>query len=326
MSTQIKVKNPCQRLGAILLEEDVISKGQLREALEKKEAEGGFLGKVLVEMGYINEIELTSILVKQCKIPHISLMDYEVDKSLIEMVTKEVCDAHALVPIDKMGTILTVAMVDPLDLQALEVVRKHCPDLKIKPILCSWNHYENVMRKHFPREVAQEETVSLGSFGLSESTPAKPEAAKKEKPASERETVPAASPEPKLVPDESSPDAQDFRDSLREYVHTIVHSGLEGVGDRVSAHIAKSATLPFTGAQLIDEVRTAMGDALDDALGGLLFQVQEALEHANVPAKELTSAQLSDMLRSNLRLAFEEASSGFLERLEQFIPRDPNNE
>lgn len=160
------------RLGDMLVREGAVSVGQLEEALSKQRESGKFLGQVLVEMNFITQATLVSILVKQCKIPHISLVDYDVSEELFQLVPKELCLKYNLLPIDKLGRILTLAMVDPLDLDALEQVRKTCPDIKIKPILCDWNHFDSVAKRIFQTPQQQNaQEVTAGSFGLSEKKP-----------------------------------------------------------------------------------------------------------------------------------------------------------
>lgn len=155
------------RLGELLVHEGVITQLQLNEALHKQQQTGTFIGQTLVELGYLTQSTLVSFLVKQCKIPHISLLDYNVGEDLFKLVPKAMCQQFRLLPIDKLGKILTLAMVDPLDAAALEKVREQCPDLKIKPILCTWNHFEQVSRKLFTDNAHQPAEVSMGSFGLS---------------------------------------------------------------------------------------------------------------------------------------------------------------
>jgi len=154
------------RLGELLVQEGVITAQQLNEALVKQRETHSFIGQTLVEMGYLNQSTLVSFLVKQCKIPHISLLDYNIGEDLFKLVSKELCLEHRLLPIDKLGRILTLAMVDPMDAAALEKVRESCPDLKIKPILCTWAHFEQVAHKLFADPKAAAE-VSMGTFGLS---------------------------------------------------------------------------------------------------------------------------------------------------------------
>lgn len=196
------------RLGDMLVQEGVISQGQLAEALKRQAESGGFIGQVLVEMNFISQATLVSFLVKQCKIPHISLVDYVVSEDLFKLVPKELCLKHHLLPIDKLGRILTLAMVDPLDVDALEQIRSSCPDLKIKPILCDWNHFESVAKKVFHTETRVAQEVTAGSFGLSAQKPKKPAAAPPATP------TPAATPMPSAIPVDSHPGVDAAVDAL----------------------------------------------------------------------------------------------------------------
>lgn len=177
--------NSRARLGEMLVQEGVVTAGQLEEAIKHQKDNGGFIGNALIALQYIDQNSLISFLVKQCKIPHISLLDYTVNEELFQLVPKEICNEYLCVPIDQLGKILTVAMVDPFDENALESVRSACPDLKIKPILCDYNHFDQVARKHLGEADSATENksqdVSAKSFGLSESKPASNKAEKKTK-------------------------------------------------------------------------------------------------------------------------------------------------
>ena len=176
-----------KRLGELLVDEGVISQGQLDEGLRKKEAGGGFIGQALVELGYLQQHTLINFLVKQYKLPHISLLDYEVGGDLLALVPKELCQEHRLLPIDKLGRILTVAMVDPMDGEALAAVREACPDLRIKPILCDWQHFNTVAGRLFGQDGDGGEPAEMtaSSLGLSMSSAPESEAAE----AAEEETA-----------------------------------------------------------------------------------------------------------------------------------------
>lgn len=160
-----------KRLGEVLVEEGAISQAQLDEALAIQAREGGFLGQILVNQRFTTQEAVASCLVKQCKIPHLSLLDYDISKEVISLLPRDTCRHYNLLPIDKLGRILTVAMVDPLDLDALQAVRDACPDLRIKPILCNWEHFDHVMRRVFQDESGPSDAptqVSFSSLGLSE--------------------------------------------------------------------------------------------------------------------------------------------------------------
>lgn len=136
-----------KRLGDMLVEEGLITEQNLQDAILVQKERGGFLGKLLVELGHTTQDQVVSCLVKQCKIPHLSLQEYDIDTSVFNLVPTDMCLEYSLVPIDKLGRILTIAMVDPLNLDAIDAVRQVCPQLRIKPILCSWRDYETVLGK-----------------------------------------------------------------------------------------------------------------------------------------------------------------------------------
>jgi chromosomal replication initiator protein DnaA len=170
-SQQAALLHPRNRLGAILVEEGYISVGQLEEALKKKDAEGGFLGQALIELRYIDQSTLINFLVKQCKIPHISLADYVVSDNLLEYLPKEICMKYNCLPIDKLGRILTVAMVDPFDTEAIEAITRALPDVRIKPILCNWMDFNALASRILGKAKQAPKEATAGSFGLSDSKP-----------------------------------------------------------------------------------------------------------------------------------------------------------
>ncbi|MFM1918973.1 MAG: chromosomal replication initiator protein DnaA [Candidatus Hydrogenedentota bacterium] len=165
----------------MLLEEGLISQEQLDAALAMQAAEGGFLGRILVRQGFVSQEAVASALVKQCKIPHLSLLDYNIGPDVLQLIPAEVCRQHHVLPIDKLGRILTVAMVDPLDLEALQAIRESCPELRIKPILCNWEHYAIVSEKVFGEQASKQQnggqhSLTAESLGLRAAAPApKPE-------------------------------------------------------------------------------------------------------------------------------------------------------
>jgi hypothetical protein len=164
------IPRPALTLPQMLLEEGKASREQLQAALTKQKETGAFLGEILIEEGILDEQSLISFLAKHCKVPHLSLLDYLIDDEIIELVPKDMCLQCRLLPIDKLGKNLTVAMVNPLDKGAIQQVCTHCPTLRIKPILCAYKHFQSVTQKVFGTDAnkpARELTAT--SFGLSSS-------------------------------------------------------------------------------------------------------------------------------------------------------------
>ena len=158
-----------RNLGELLLENGVISEQQLADAAKVRQTSGGFIGQILVQLHHTTQEAISSCLVKHCRIPHLSLLDYNIGPQVLGLVPAEICKKYGLVPIDKLGRILTVAMIDPLDAEAIDAVRQACPELRIKPILCNWEHFEMVARRVFsdePDTPAGQASVSMKSLGL----------------------------------------------------------------------------------------------------------------------------------------------------------------
>ncbi len=139
-----------QRLGDLLVEHKVITKKQLKQAQEElaRDREGRRLGRILVDLNFVGEETLISFLARQCGMPHLRLGDYEIDSEVIKYVSPELVIKYQAVPIDKLGKILTVAMVDPLDDEALEGLQK-ATGFVVKPIVCSEKDIEDAIERYY---------------------------------------------------------------------------------------------------------------------------------------------------------------------------------
>jgi len=107
-------------LGQLLLEKEIISKGQLDKALEIKKQKGGLLGQILVSLGYVDEKDIAQAIMTQYGYPYLPLENYDLNKEIVKMVPENVARQYGLVVIDRMGDMITVAMCNPLNIHAIE--------------------------------------------------------------------------------------------------------------------------------------------------------------------------------------------------------------
>lgn len=112
-----KVNKP---LGQILVERGIINASQLKKALETQEREGGLVGEVIVGLGFAQEKDIAYCLSLQFGYPYLPLENYSISEEVVKVVPKNVCLHYCLLPIDKIGNTLTVAMVNPLNTHAIE--------------------------------------------------------------------------------------------------------------------------------------------------------------------------------------------------------------
>ena len=112
-----------ERLIELLINNKAISKAQLDKALKIQKDKGGSLKNILVQSGFITEKDLMSVLSQGLGIPPISLSRFKIDSELIKLIPREVANKYQIIPVSKVGNMLTVAMADPLNIFAIDDMR-----------------------------------------------------------------------------------------------------------------------------------------------------------------------------------------------------------
>jgi len=115
-------KTTNKQLGELLIERGVINREQLTTALEHKKDHGGLIGEGLVDLSFATEKDIAQALTAQYGFPYLPLATYEIDQEVINAVPENVCRQFCLIPIDKIGKSLTLAMANPLNVKAAEDV------------------------------------------------------------------------------------------------------------------------------------------------------------------------------------------------------------
>ena len=111
-----------KRIGEVLLERGVITAKELEQALSFQKEKSGLMGQVLIELGFVTEEEIALALTAQYGFPYLPLDNYEIDGGLTSLIPEETARQYCLIPVDRIGNALTLAMADPSNLQAVEAV------------------------------------------------------------------------------------------------------------------------------------------------------------------------------------------------------------
>ena len=113
-----------KKLGELLVECKLISRENLDEALQiQTEKSGVLIGQVLVDMGLITEDAIAQALTAQYGFPFLPLEGYEIDPEVAKVIPENVAKQYELIAVDRVGRVLTIAMSNPLNNQALEDVQ-----------------------------------------------------------------------------------------------------------------------------------------------------------------------------------------------------------
>jgi type IV pilus assembly protein PilB len=162
------------KLGEILLKENLISAEQLKQAIEHQKANGGRLGNSLVKLGFLSDDEVTAVLSRQYGVPSINLSYFEVDQSVIKLIPMETAMKYQILPLSRVGSSLTVAMVDPTNVFAMDDI-KFMTGFNIEPVVASETAITEAIKKHYgsvedvERKKEIEEIVSFIDEGGAES-------------------------------------------------------------------------------------------------------------------------------------------------------------
>ncbi|WP_003542115.1 GspE/PulE family protein [Desulfotomaculum nigrificans] len=134
-------------LGNILIENKIITQEQLNEALKIQQTTGERLGKILINLGYVTERDLTNMLEAQLGIPQVA-PGYWMNAELMKLIPEHIVRRYKAIPVAKDGNILTVAMVDPLNLVAIDDLRL-ITGMEIDTVLASERDVDNAIQKFY---------------------------------------------------------------------------------------------------------------------------------------------------------------------------------
>ncbi len=126
----------------------LVSQKHLERALGIQRKSGGSLGKILVENGFVSEKDLMVTMSRQLNIPPIDLAKYKIDKSLAELIPEKIAKQYSLIPISKIGEVLTVAMSDPLNLFAIDDL-KMLTQYQIDPVIATENDVREAITNYY---------------------------------------------------------------------------------------------------------------------------------------------------------------------------------
>ncbi|BAI80578.1 type IV pilus assembly protein PilB [Deferribacter desulfuricans SSM1] len=142
------------KIGALLLSENLITEEQLEKALEIQKKEGGRLGSILIKLGYVDEKKIAEFLSKQYGVPFVDLKEIQVDDKILSLIPQEMMQKFLVVPFDREGQTLKVAIADPSNVYAMEELR-FLTGFNIKPYVA----VESAIREFLEKRGSSESNV-----------------------------------------------------------------------------------------------------------------------------------------------------------------------
>jgi type IV pilus assembly protein PilB len=136
------------KLGEILVRENLISPQHLREALDYQREHGGRLGFNLVKLGLVSDDMITAVLSRQYGIPSVNLELFQIDPQVLHLIPQEVAQKYSVLPLSRVGASLTLAMVDPTNVFAMDDV-KFMTGLNVEPVVVAEASIQHAISKYY---------------------------------------------------------------------------------------------------------------------------------------------------------------------------------
>ncbi|MGB8952643.1 MAG: type IV-A pilus assembly ATPase PilB [Candidatus Aminicenantales bacterium] len=154
-------------LGEVLVREKIIAPEQLRSAQDFQKKHEVSLGSAIIALGYVSGEEMAQGLSRQLGYPYIDLDQFEVYSDVINLIQPEIAKKYLIMPIHRIRSFLTLAMVDPTDLEIIEDIRFRT-GLSIQPVIASEMGIMNAINKHYGSSHALKAKKAIEDIELAE--------------------------------------------------------------------------------------------------------------------------------------------------------------
>ncbi len=134
--------------GDFLVSLGVLSADHLKRASQEQKQTGERLEQTLVRLGYGKEELIFQCLADYFNLPYVDLDTYLIDEKVVKIIPEQIARRHTLIPLFKIGSVLTVAMTNPLNLLALDEVRNRVnTDVEIS--ISTEKKIEKAIKQHY---------------------------------------------------------------------------------------------------------------------------------------------------------------------------------
>jgi len=139
------------RIGELLVKAGLVTNEQVQAALRLQKEQGGKTVENLIRLGHLTLEAFRAFLGKECHYASIAVRNYEVPRAVISLISREFAVEHQVIPLDKMGNLLTVAMACPQDAATIECIQE-LTGLRVRALLCDASDLESVIKAYYGAE------------------------------------------------------------------------------------------------------------------------------------------------------------------------------
>src|SRR5688572_8668738 len=130
------VKSFGERIADALIEDGLLTTRQVEELMERQKKEGTRFMKLVLEKSYVSEQDMTVSMGRVLNVPPINLGRVNVSSEVADLLPREIAHTHRIVPVSRLENKLFIAMADPLNVLAIDDV-KRITRLEVAPMIAS---------------------------------------------------------------------------------------------------------------------------------------------------------------------------------------------
>jgi type IV pilus assembly protein PilB len=137
------------RLGELLLDANQLTPRQLEQAVEYQTTHTASLAAAVVALGFCRDADLAAVLSRHYGVPSIALDRFDIEPAIVALVPRDRAVKHQMVPVSRGGSLLTLAMVDPADVMAIDDVR-FATGCNVETVIAAETAMAAALEKYYP--------------------------------------------------------------------------------------------------------------------------------------------------------------------------------
>jgi type IV pilus assembly protein PilB len=153
------------RIGELMVSNGLITEGKLNQALKIQASTAKKIGEILIDLGFINERQLVEVLEFQLGIPVVATAEIQFDQEAIRLVEEAIAREYNLLPIERKNEKLKIAMVDPLNKEAIQTIQLQT-GLIVQPFLTTRTEVEEGINRQYGLAESDHELTEILSSAM----------------------------------------------------------------------------------------------------------------------------------------------------------------
>lgn len=141
-----------KKIGELLIERRVITHEELEQALEAQRQKGGYISQHLIALGFATELDVAVALSNQYDFAYLPLKLYTVPRDVLSLVPFKWAKLYTLIPIDKIGNTISVAMADPLNEGVIQMIHQ-MTNYDVKVFISTFSEIKEAIEHYYKDDI-----------------------------------------------------------------------------------------------------------------------------------------------------------------------------